>query len=304
MAVPSDYAGLELWLKGDAGVFTDDAASTPATNNGDVIAVWQDQSGNARHATQTVNGNRPTLDVTVGLGGKNVIDFASASSHFLNLPNFLTGFTAAEVWIVMKPAADPPASSAAGIWKFGSDTTNADFYTWTDGSAYIGFGTTVRKSAGNPAISIAAWHVLRVLSAASDYKVWTTPDDVLLFSTATNTVGWTTTPTLGRSTGSSVNYHLNGKIAEIFIYSQARSTAERAALMAYIAGRYFASTQKARETNQVWERIASFSPNAEVTSDILAVVQTRNVNAEVTHQSLAIVRQKVRAAMARAFILE
>lgn len=65
-----------LWLKADAGVYTD-AGVTLATN-GQAVQQWNDQSGNNKHATQLTAANRPKL-VTNALNGKPLIRFSTVS---------------------------------------------------------------------------------------------------------------------------------------------------------------------------------------------------------------------------------
>src|ERR1700733_5386214 len=51
-------ATLKLWLKADAGCLN--GSGGPCVN-GDGVATWQDQSGNANNATQGSSGNRPVF---------------------------------------------------------------------------------------------------------------------------------------------------------------------------------------------------------------------------------------------------
>lgn len=58
--VPTDLAGLQVWLDG-----TDSSTMYDATTGGSLVALngavarWEDKSGNARHATQSTANNRP-----------------------------------------------------------------------------------------------------------------------------------------------------------------------------------------------------------------------------------------------------
>src|SRR5580692_2641587 len=58
--LPPAVSGLQLWLKADAGVYSD--AGTTLATNGQTVQQWNDQSGNGRHATQATSGNRPTYN--------------------------------------------------------------------------------------------------------------------------------------------------------------------------------------------------------------------------------------------------
>lgn len=55
---PDQVTTLGLWLKADAGVYSD-AGVTPATNGG-TVQQWNDQSGAGEHVSQATAGNRPT----------------------------------------------------------------------------------------------------------------------------------------------------------------------------------------------------------------------------------------------------
>lgn len=84
--LPSDLAGLALWLNAETGLYQDDAATIPATADGHQIAVWQDQSGNARHAGQTVASKRFTLKLAIQ-NGRQVLR-ADGTDDFLLTANF------------------------------------------------------------------------------------------------------------------------------------------------------------------------------------------------------------------------
>lgn len=232
---PDDFASLELWLKGDAGVFEDDAATDPA-ENGDGVAVWQDQSGNGNHATQTTGANRPTLDTT-GVNGIPAIDFDAPSQHHLFLPNFLTGFTtAAEIFAVLKCDNDPPATNTrAGLWTMGGDGVNHDLYPFTDANVYLGWGSTVRKAIGNPVRRLNEWHLLRIFSKPSLWNVKHMAGSDIA-STGVNTMGWSAAPKLGYSLTSNIAF--DGKIAELFLFSAELTDFERGHLLEYVRSRF------------------------------------------------------------------
>lgn len=52
-----------LWLKADKGTFSN--AGTTASTLGGVVQQWNDQSGNAKHATQTIATSKPTWQTNI-----------------------------------------------------------------------------------------------------------------------------------------------------------------------------------------------------------------------------------------------
>lgn len=78
---PLKLTSLYAWFRADAGLYQDAAKTTPATAQDAPIGAWADQSGNGRDLAQTTDGNRPTLDVNTGIGGKPAIK-AVTTQHF------------------------------------------------------------------------------------------------------------------------------------------------------------------------------------------------------------------------------
>ncbi len=82
---PSDFAGLQLWLKADEGVYSD-SGTTPATN-GAVVAQWNDASGNARDAARIGTLGNVTCERD-SLGEMPVIRMTDASGgDYLRVTN-------------------------------------------------------------------------------------------------------------------------------------------------------------------------------------------------------------------------
>lgn len=264
MAVPSDYAGLEFHYQYNTGYWQDSARTTPATAGGDPIGAWDDQSGNARHATQVTNARRPTLGTT-----SLIVQCQHASQQWLALPNFLTGFTVGEIFALVRAEADP-AAVQAGFWRFGS-TNDIDAHPWTDGISYQGFGATVRKTVGNVAPNLSTYHVLHILSKAGLWQMWI--DGVSVFSTATNTVGWATNPCIGKSINAGVtDFFGNHRFVEVFMYSQERSGAERSALLSYLQGVFASVPNKHIITQEGMEVVGDFVPKHRITQEGIDLV--------------------------------
>ncbi len=81
ISAPTDIADCQVWVKDDAGVYSD-AGITPASD-GDAVQQWNDQTGNLNHIIQLTSGNRMKYDGTHGLV---VSEARSGVNQFMNLP--------------------------------------------------------------------------------------------------------------------------------------------------------------------------------------------------------------------------
>jgi len=235
---PLDIPSLKLWLDGTRGTYVD--AGTTLATDGQTIQQWNDQSGQGNHATQAGAGARPTYRLTGGSNSKPALEFITANSNSLVLPDFMTGFTNGEMHIVIKLRTDPPASTAtAGIWTLGGDAASADFFPWTDGVIYDGFMTDTRKTTVDPTPALTSWHLYNNISAGAvpGPAEWTSNlDGTQIFTTATNVVATTASPRLGGTFVS--GFYLDGYISEVFIFNAKLSAGQRTSLKAYIATKY------------------------------------------------------------------
>jgi hypothetical protein len=230
---PADIATLALWLKADGTLWQDSARTTPVASDADPVGAWDDESGNGRHYTQATGGNRPTFRTAV-VNSEPVVRFAAGSAQWLGGPDFLTGFSAGEVVVVVKLNADPPFSDG-GMWDFGS-TADSEHYCYADGNIYEEFGTTSRKSTGNPTPALNSWRRYGVWSASGDFaSYFDGASGSPHYSTGTNTVGWTTAPFLGKS---NAGFYLDGDIAELVLSSAKLSSGDRSSLDSYLATKY------------------------------------------------------------------
>lgn len=92
-----------LWLKADAGVYNN--AGTTLAANGDNVQQWNDNSGNADHASQGTAANRPNY-VTNSINGNPVIRYTAANNDLLMATTVGTG-NAASVWAVASYSSLP-----------------------------------------------------------------------------------------------------------------------------------------------------------------------------------------------------
>lgn len=219
-------ADLELWLPVDR-----------ITPQGDDTALvqWSDFSGNSNHGIQATSNFRAKYRTNVH-GSLPGLQFIANNSHQYVFPDFLTGFTEGEVYLVGKLVADPPADSAdSGLWYMGSAVGGAvnTHFPFTDGVIYDQFGTDTRKTTVNPTDSLASTFIYNVVSKSGE---WTSRlNGTQIFTTAINTVGWSTAPKIGSGSSS---FAYDGYMFEVAILSVERTSGERAAIISDLSTKW------------------------------------------------------------------
>jgi probable HAF family extracellular repeat protein len=233
---------LRLWLKADAGL------AQIGTNV--MISSWEDQSGKTNHPWQSTSANRPEWRAGQ-INGRPIVHLDGTNDSF-SLPNLLNGATQAEVFVVLKAQNETPSGNRA-LWKFGSYATPGDLrYPATDGALIDAFGSTSSFNSGDPAQPLAGYHLYNVSSKSGEWS--SRINQVVQFSSANNTVGFSTSPVIGFSGF----YYFEGDLAELLIYDRVLSAAERNAVGAYVNRRYaLANVTTTRPTNLM---VGSVSP--------------------------------------------
>lgn len=229
MPIPTDIADLVLWLDADdlTGTLADNAA----------VATWPDASGLGNDVVQTLVGNRPTFQLNEINSLPAVRFLGVPNDSHMDIPNIFSGATSGEIFAVLRNVEDPPASgNNTGIWLFGT-AASSDHHPWVDGVIYTGFGSTVRKTTTNPTQSLVEWHRVNVSSAsgAFTYRI----NETTHFTTATNTVAWSTAPKLGRSFAA----FYFGDMASVIAYSRTLTTQERTDVSDFLVDRFFTAAE-------------------------------------------------------------
>jgi hypothetical protein len=224
---PDDVSGLLVWFKADSSVFSD-AGSTPATNGG-TVEQWNDQSGNAVHASQATSGSRPTYR-TNQINGLPAVDFAT-SKWMSFTEQTVTDFT---IFVVAKQGSASAVKTVIG----GSNTSSKitlRFENGVGGGGYnlrntIGAGVTTFEE--EPLDFIQAC----VRSGASSTTMRVDEVDSGTPGGASSSLGVSHLGT-SLSSGTPTNF-LNGLIAEVIIYNTALSDGNRAVIEGYLRSKY------------------------------------------------------------------
>lgn len=229
VVTPKTIAGSKvvLWLRADKG-------TTGSPN----VSAWADQSGNGRDFSQGTLSKRPDYTASA-IGGKPAL-FFNGSTELVGGPSFdaIAAIGSGEMFGVIQRALDPPTTGFGGAWRLGSPIGQESFYpNSVDLRVYEGFLSTTRK-ATNITKATGYWtqpHIVQCLSAPSDWRMWL--DGTLEYSTATNTVGSSSSTAIGGDTGAA-GVLMHGYISEVIVCAPVLTVAERAKMLKYLKARY------------------------------------------------------------------
>ena len=148
-----------------------DARTITGLANGDRVAAWADQSGQANHAAQSTDANRPTFRTNV-FGANPTVRFAAANEHLHG------GFSSwgASTGITMLLCLNTmPSSQTAGNGVFSTSTNStSDFENDTiyvlnpQGQIVVYHNSNSIKGATHPSITTANIGVPFVIGCAID----------------------------------------------------------------------------------------------------------------------------------------
>lgn len=143
------------WIDEDA-LFADD--DNP-------FVLFYDQGTNGNHETQ-LPGNFIAQASANEINGKPGL-ISPQGASYTNYGN-LSAFTAGEMHLLIKRAADPPISGQGTLHLMGT-SGNTTHIPYLDGNGYDDFLSTVRKSLGDHSLNMASWRLYSVWSASNDW---------------------------------------------------------------------------------------------------------------------------------------
>lgn len=219
--------GPALWLRADDPVLS-------TFTDGDKIGTWFDQSGNSNDAIRvTDDTHRPTWKENITNSKPGVLFAATGDANHEGFVtgNFAAAFTAGEVFLVGKAAADVPAAGViSGLWDYGT-SIDAEHFPFTDGNYYAEWGRTNRINTGPIAANIANVYLLNISSDASD---WIIRINNAVHYSGAGSPSWATSGfLLGRSFSGFGYVEHNGYMFEIVMFDRVLTPAERAAMVTY-----------------------------------------------------------------------
>lgn len=210
--------------------------SSLALADGAAIATVPDGSGNGRTLTQAVGASKPIYKTAIQ-NGRDIARFDGAATFF-DVPS-LAALTAATAFLVVKVNVDPPATTlTTGLWDLDAATgaSSSSHFPFTDGIVYDSFGSTARKTVGNPTPALTAFHIYEIKSIAGNWTALL--DGAQIFTTATNTVGFSATGFLGKSFDGTTNYFCAGDMGELLLYGSGLNTTDADSVRAFLKSKW------------------------------------------------------------------
>ncbi|MDF2188565.1 BNR-repeat neuraminidase N-terminal domain-containing protein [Paraflavitalea sp. CAU 1676] len=269
---PGGITGAAFWVKANAGTGT----STDNTK----VSTWDDQSGNARHATNTDNDNRPTYynRASKNLNYNPVVDFDEAgqdasNADFMDINTsgiLSTSNNPYEVYAVIIPGGNN--ASAPGKFLFAGEAGMNKFNSFDiRGSRSINDSWNM-----NDLIIANTWSTDSVAQFTFDYnynkretfKAGTTIGSLSgsgrTTASASNALGYQRT--------AGIEFY-DGAIAEIITYANAsHGTTTREKVESYLAIKYgvtLSHDYRASNNTVVWSR----STNAAYNNNIIGIAR-------------------------------
>lgn len=243
-------AGNVLWLRADVGVYNNNSGTQAIL--GDLVQVWEDQSGNGNHFRQDVNSYRPQL-AAIGntLCSQPLMRFEVSRRTYLGSPFKISGPQSVFIVFLQPGMAGNPQTLL-------SVKSNSNTYTeilCSDHPAYRSLsymcgvpssisGGTTQNSVGNNVSFSAAGNLFSMtydggpVSAPSGYTAEYNGSPAAVAASGlfgrlindTSSIG-------GRAPEQNYSF-LNGYIAEIIIYNRVLAASEINQVQAYLLGKY------------------------------------------------------------------
>jgi hypothetical protein len=145
------------------------------------------------------------------------------------------------MYIVYKVVSEAVNNGFQDLGSSGS----SNHWPFSDGVYYIDFGSTTRKTTGNPTVSFTStYRIISIYSAANDWAMYidggtggSSGGTSAFFSTGTNTVGWGGAGILFGGLSALTAFH-NGWVAEAIYTNAKQSTTDRQKIEGILAHKW------------------------------------------------------------------
>jgi PKD domain len=220
-------SGLQIWLKGDAG--------TSSTTNGAALSYWNDASGNARNATQSIVASRPSY-VSNGINGYGTVRTASSKYFDINLSVIDNhSFT---VFAVTKRESTAASQYFMGVQQ---STPYPGLHIGYSGISQLRFNeynsrVNVTIPSYTAATSIHAVTMQEFSTTTGKLSMFI-QDGVVYSRTNPTTTSYLQNAQGNIGRGSAANGFI-GQIAEVIIYNRVLTAAEKKQIQTYLCIKY------------------------------------------------------------------
>lgn len=235
--IPSNLSNLSLWTKASSGT---------RRNLDEKVNQWIDLSGNSNTLSQITLAQQPTY--TLGqVNSFPSLAFATASSSNMTAADSSTldMSTAMTVFAVIKVDSFgtnvgqyyySPLFGKGTNYKMGFRHTAA---TGTTGEIYFDDGSTISASSGaNISTSAATYTQVAIVSADNSNNTGAFYKDGTSYGACAATPSTNGANTTVLSLGTDANSYMSSKVAELIIFSEQLTTADRQKVEGYLAWRY------------------------------------------------------------------
>lgn len=226
-ATPTVFDRMRVWLRADLG--TERFANT----GGLADAVWRDQSGRGNDASE-YTANSATVATELAFNGQSVLKFHGTG--FFRLPNCLSGMTAGELLFVARSHA--PAGADNGFMEFSGGQTSR--FPGANGRWYDGFGLSTASESDVSRSPLTSPVLCSVSVTANGDHIMRINGIEVQRIKAPATLSWPSTPYFGRGYPA----YFTGDIAEMMVFPEALTSADRRLVYDYYADRYVGRVER------------------------------------------------------------
>lgn len=228
---PRRIAGLASWY--DASDLTTLAqnsdGTTPATSENDPVGYVRDKGPNGYHMTQSVNNDRPLLDLSAQ-NGLPALRFDGSNDCLTSATGYLAGLIST-IFLVAQREGDTSVATAVSMGR-ANDTGNIEvslrniFLSPNDRLRYAKNAATERRN-GGASLDTGASPTAFMIGAGT-------------FSAAASIANAGDPVFLGaqRSSAGANSFFMNGRIAEVITYSRALTLAEIQKVEGYMSKKW------------------------------------------------------------------
>ncbi|MFK7848676.1 MAG: T9SS type A sorting domain-containing protein [Rhodothermales bacterium] len=224
---------LELWLKADAGRYTDDTCSTAITSsdNADAVACWEDQAGNGHASTQSTSGYRPDYN-SAGINYNPSFSFDEVEDDYLQFSTIpIATATDVHAYYVID---DNDGDGVGNIYQ-NNGPNNGRTYLMSN-TASFGDNASVSDTSPSGYYLATAEYDVGTTTMYFNIDAGTNINESLNFSVTP--AGPARMGAYGGGVGSD-SWHFNGEIAEFIVYTTDHGNADdEQKIQSYLAIKY------------------------------------------------------------------